>query len=346
MKGSSLFRWKKILIYICFLSTTFLLVSLISLLQKVEEDDLPFDQKDLNERRNSNNFLNLEDAFKQPVPDVTRLRYYQNSAKPCNSRTPTLLVFVHSAPAHFLHRNSIRSTWGSFSNDLSIRTVFVIGHSTQNLVWQRIIHEAQSHGDIILVDMPDSYNNLTLKHLVGLHWSLKNCPDVPFIMKTDDDVFVDMYRLEKTILLNLPLNAVACRVVPAGTVPKRSGKWKVNRNEYPFDDYPEYCSGLAYVSRSSTLKRILKSAVSGQVPYLWIDDVFITGFSAEHAGVKRRDLSVWFARTDEQVLNWLSNDGIVNPLPWIIAEISPRYWPFNATAIWNKTIKTHENKHI
>ena len=36
-----------------------------------------------------------------------------------------------------------------------------------------------------------------LQHVMGYKWAVANCPNVQYVLKTDDDVFVDSYHLKE-----------------------------------------------------------------------------------------------------------------------------------------------------
>lgn len=280
------------------------------------------------------------------LPSLDDFDYLPGTAKPCMPNGPNFLAFIHSAPTNIPHRDAIRKTWGSSSGG-NIRTIFVVGRSKNGKVWKRIQKEAEEFGDLILLPFIDSYKNLTLKHLLGMRWVINHCPRVPYALKADDDTFVDTKRLLTIANQFLGENSgskdfLVCHVIPDGTTPKRSGKWMVTREEYPYDEYPEYCSGLAYFARLSTLKQIYNVASSGAVPYLSIDDVFITGLSADLANVKRQDLGVRFANTELPVIEWLGRKSM-RPCPWMVAEISPYHWPKDAQNLWSKTVLAWRN---
>ena len=48
----------------------------------------------------------------------------------------------------------------------------------------------------------DTYRNLTLKTVMGLKWSAIFCPQAKFVMKTDDDIFVNLPFLHDAIAKN------------------------------------------------------------------------------------------------------------------------------------------------
>ena len=275
------------------------------------------------------------------LPNLDNSEYLPSTTDPCNPSGPKFVAFIHSSPTNIPYRDAIRKTWGSPTVQ-NIRTIFIVGRSKNEKIWKRVQKEAEDFGDLVVLPFLDSYKNLTLKHLLGLKWIIKHCPHVPYVLKADDDTFIDTKRL--LIIADQFLgensgskDSLVCHVIPDGTPPKRSGKWMVSREEYPYDEFPEYCSGLAYFARLSTLKRIYDVASSGGVPYLSIDDVFITGLSADLANVKRQDLGVRFANTEVPVIEWLERKSL-RPCPWMVAEISPYHWPKDASNLWNKTV--------
>ncbi|CAL1282985.1 unnamed protein product [Larinioides sclopetarius] len=335
MKKIGRLRIKKVLLVIFFLLTTAVLFSKIILKDIVQDDPEIFTLH-----------FTQEPVFQLSNTPVIIPPYSQWTAKPCKEPQPNILAIVHSSPSHLLHRRAIRQTWGSFSpgKNMTIKTVFVVGRSKLPKIQQRLEREADQHGDMVVLEMVDSYTNLTAKHLAGLRWSIKNCPRVAYIIKADDDALIDVRRALKILQsATLGRNVIACRIVPEGTSPRRSGKWMVTRQDYPYQEYPEYCSGLAYFGTMSALAGMYKAATSGKMPYLWIDDVFLTGFAATHAGVKRLDMSVWFARTEQDIIKWMKNGIGEGHFPWIVAEMSPRHWPTDALSIWNR-IKQANNK--
>jgi hypothetical protein len=55
--------------------------------------------------------------------------------------------------------------------------------------------EAEQYHDIVQEDFQDTYHNLTYKGIAGLKWISYFCPHARFILKTDDDIFVNTFTL-------------------------------------------------------------------------------------------------------------------------------------------------------
>jgi uncharacterized protein YdhG (YjbR/CyaY superfamily) len=65
---------------------------------------------------------------------------------------------------------------------------------------ETIVTEHAEHGDILQQDFVDSYANLTIKTVFMLKWLTSNeCSTAKFIMKLDDDAFVNPERLWATL---------------------------------------------------------------------------------------------------------------------------------------------------
>jgi len=63
--------------------------------------------------------------------------------------------------------------------------------------------ENSDHGDLAQVDLIDTYLNLTLKSVSLINWTFKRCGQMRFVVKCDDDVYVNVENLAKAFLVNL-----------------------------------------------------------------------------------------------------------------------------------------------
>lgn len=127
--------------------------------------------------------------------------------KPERKASRTVFVAILSAPGYFEKRSEIRRTWIQQSLDISslfdinIDYAFFVGRTNSSQVETRIDNESRSFADIIQVDMNDTYGNLSQKTTSILSWTNSHChQDVEFILKTDDDIFVNVYNLAQVLL--------------------------------------------------------------------------------------------------------------------------------------------------
>ena len=114
-------------------------------------------------------------------------------------------------------------------------------------------------------------------------WTLKHCPNVKYVLKTDDDAFVDTYHLPGFLTrhqFDKETDFFLCFVLK-GYKPRRNigDKWFVTRDEYDQDEYPPYCAGPIYVTKTKTMKKVLAKVEN--MNYLFIDDLLLTGIAAK-----------------------------------------------------------------
>lgn len=124
------------------------------------------------------------------------------------TKAPFLLVIVCSAVSNTDARNAIRDTWmkakrvqngtllSALENiTLGVKVAFLLGETTNETIQNDVYLENELHGDIIQEGFYDSYLNLTLKSVMLLKWVTTYCPEVSFVLKTDDDMFVNIPAL-------------------------------------------------------------------------------------------------------------------------------------------------------
>ena len=91
-----------------------------------------------------------------------------------------------------------------------------------------IASEQAKYGDVVQGNFVDHYRNLTLKNVMGLKWTGRYCADAQFVLKSDDDAFIDVAQLrrfvDRTFGPRRPENSIVCSVQPRGTRVQRRGK--------------------------------------------------------------------------------------------------------------------------
>ena len=95
----------------------------------------------------------------------------------------------------------------------------------------------------------DTYANLTLKSLVLLRWFTQRCEGSQYVMKTDDDMYINLVKLHEVVqstkdpqLLTGMLNQKSRPITDT------KSKWfapsyMFTNNTYP-EFYPDFLSGL------------------------------------------------------------------------------------------------------
>ncbi|GIY44984.1 beta-1,3-galactosyltransferase 5 [Caerostris extrusa] len=147
----------------------------------------------------------------------------------------------------FRHRIVIRRTWADPKLDLPpIKVVFLLGMTNQ--YQDAIERENEVHEDIIQGNFFDSYRNLTYKHVMGLSWASTFCNKTKYLMKMDDDIFMDIHQFVDYIANQMRTidlkNNIACYFQTGMPVVRDPvSKWFVSKTEYSPDTFDNYCSG-------------------------------------------------------------------------------------------------------
>ncbi|XP_052749453.1 beta-1,3-galactosyltransferase 5-like [Galleria mellonella] len=231
----------------------------------------------------------------QPGPVITNDVYVAGHEKPHPELCPALggrlrlLMLVTSAPSHAAARDAVRLTWGHYAARADVALAFVLGVPPDKMR-PAVDAEDALYGDIIIGRFMDSYSNLTLKTLSMLEWVDTYCPRVPKILKTDDDMFINVPKLLDFASAPSRVNATKTiwgKVVKK-SLPKRTtrSKYYVSPLQFPGKVFPDFATGPAYLMTADAIRMLLAAAPSER--YLRLEDVFVTGVLANKLGIKRQ----------------------------------------------------------
>ncbi|XP_065432587.1 beta-1,3-galactosyltransferase 2-like [Chrysemys picta bellii] len=224
-------------------------------------------------------------------------RFLLNEPDKCREWAPFLVLLVVTEPKDIEARNAIRQTWGNESAvpGVSMVRLFLTGvHPHYSSQLQRLLKEESAlHRDIIQQDFLDTYNNLTLKTLMGMEWVSRHCPNASYVVKADSDIFLNMGFLVRELLQPQlpPKKDFMTGYIYRNTGPLRSKayKWYVPREVYPNDTYPPYCGGPGYVLSGDLAKKVYGVAQTLRV--INMEDAFM-GICLYELGVRVTD-SPW-----------------------------------------------------
>lgn len=196
-----------------------------------------------------------------------------------------LVIIVASFAEAYQNRMVIRRTWGT-DNALhrKWKTVFLIGEGQNVAMSDRISREAQIFGDIIQGDYTETFDNKVFKIQSGFEWAAKYCGNFQYLLKTDDDVFVNTRGLIDFLSGTGSSNTeFYFGHLMHGSPVLRTGYYAVSKEDHPGDYYKDYISGGGYVlSKDLVLKFTQMFDV---VKPLKIDDAYI-GMLAADIGVE------------------------------------------------------------
>lgn len=196
----------------------------------------------------------------------------------CNETSPLVLVMIHTSPSNFAKRKTIRETWGTYKD--KVKYLFVVGDVENSTLKRKLIEENQNYSDFTQGSFKDAYRNLTYKHVMLFKYVIYHCPEAKYIIKTDDDVFVNMPTMMNFLTQDMSPygagNLLFCNTrVNSRVLRSYRSKWRVSFSEYPAKNYPTYCPGWFLLYSQNVVFELYKEAQVA--PYFWIDDIHLTG---------------------------------------------------------------------
>lgn len=219
------------------------------------------------------------------MPNASQI--YSISSKPCLHLQDLLfLTIVFSNPDNASQREAIRSSWANqtFVQDVAVRTLFFLNHSSSETEHQVVWEESVRHGDIVQCEGPLSRDHWGQVKL-ALRWVLLFCPRARFVVFTEDLVFLNVPALA-TYLLTLrthPDDLYLGRVIHHAAPERNYNKpHYVSFHLYPERSFPDYCSGPAFLMSQDVVRKVY--VASKDVTLNLLSDVLI-GLCAKAAGV-------------------------------------------------------------
>lgn len=204
---------------------------------------------------------------------------------------PFLLLAIKSLVPHFDRRQAIRESWGNVGRlaNRTVVTVFLLGNAATvdhfPDLSKMLLHESSIHGDILQWDYRDTFFNLTIKEVLFLEWLNTRCPEVSYVFKGDDDVFVNTIRI-LDFLSNL--SHAKAKELFVGDVITNAGPHRDKKVKYFIPEsifvgaYPAYAGGGGYLFSGQLVQKLHN--VSRLVPLYPIDDVY-TGMCLKKLGL-------------------------------------------------------------
>ncbi|KMQ86472.1 beta- -galactosyltransferase 5-like protein [Lasius niger] len=225
--------------------------------------------------------------------DSARAIYEAGHTVPIPERCPNLgkdmelVVIVMSAPTHLEARTAIRQTWGHFGQRRDMSVLFMLGTTLDPKVEAILRKEQNMYNDVIRGRFLDSYSNLTLKTISTLEWVDTYCPKVRYLLKTDDDMFINVPRLLAFVNKhakdrNVIFGRLARKWKP---IRNRKSKYYVSQTQFQQSVFPDFTTGPAYLLSSDTVRRLYDAALDQT--YLKLEDVFTAGIVAHKLGIRR-----------------------------------------------------------
>ncbi|XP_070379901.1 N-acetyllactosaminide beta-1,3-N-acetylglucosaminyltransferase 3-like isoform X2 [Dermacentor albipictus] len=239
-----------------------------------------------------------------PVENVSFLPVAYSVVHRCRIGGPLSHVFfVHSAPNNWAKRRLLRETIGdvAMATKHSWTTVFFVGLSRNLGVQQKVLDEAEQHGDLVMLPYLDAYRNLTYKYVYGMKWTMDNCPSARYVVKMDDDMVINLTKLVAYLKRRTPTEPVAfhCYVWTNMMVERNTDSpWYIPKKMYRKSVFSRYCSGSVVLFASKVMEAVYNA--SFEVPFMPVDDVYVTGEAAKKARVGHVRLNRYYSLFDDR----------------------------------------------
>ena len=222
---------------------------------------------------------NSNESIVNPHP----FRYLLNPETFCLGKDVFIIAYVLSSPQHFIHRQVIRNTWGNGKEYFKekILVVFILGQVPDTEVMRSVRKESDRYGDIVQENFDDTYRNLTYTTIAGLKWVSTFCKQARYVLKTDDDMFVNVYVLVDQLRSTLEpsqrrRNLILCfQWIHMKVIRDKKSKFYISEDEFPWDYFAPYCSGSAYLMSSDVTGRLYRASLTTR--YFWFEDYYVTG---------------------------------------------------------------------
>lgn len=169
---------------------------------------MPADENDQNEREVEDHkehhkieSTNKEDDLSDPIqppyevpdqPGSVNSHNYQwifNPVNRCKRDKTKFLIIIKSKEENYQVRHTIRETW--CAPQPTVTCMFLLGRDT-TLEKEKVKLEATHYKDLLMEEMSDDDD--IRKVIMGLKWSIKYCTSATHVLKTNDNVWVNIPR--------------------------------------------------------------------------------------------------------------------------------------------------------
>ncbi|XP_078484120.1 beta-1,3-galactosyltransferase 1-like [Ciona intestinalis] len=198
----------------------------------------------------------------------------------CKKTPIYFMILIFSEESKAPLRDVIRKTWCKQNKNPSKSVpacVFVVGKSKsdENNFAKAVTAESKKFGDIMLMPFLDDVRNSSLKLITAFKWIRTNCPNVNYVMRTQDDVIVNTNKLMSTVLTSAPATRFVTGKCLDATPAIRNAysKFYVPEDLYPHAKYPPVCSNMGYIMSGDVIEILYAESFKHMT--IPLDDVFI-----------------------------------------------------------------------
>ena len=251
----------------------------------LSEDSLKLKHSNTNENQNREPVIMTSELVPQKIKEKQEDKMSQDLSRrfTCNDpQRQRIAIGVTTAMRSQNLRDAIRQSWGHPEHLLRYNASlhFFIGHSRTFFSAERKL-ELRTREDLIQLDFVDSYRNLSLKSVEMLRWFRHNCPNVTYILKQDDDTFVNLKRFTKSLTdfeaRNRHSYISGFLFNKRKRIVNTKSRYYVPSTVYNHTYWPSMVTGPAYVVTSDVIDRILRTHDNAAAPFVPFEDIYVTG---------------------------------------------------------------------
>lgn len=191
------------------------------------------------------------------------------------------MVFVISRSFSFEQRRLARERWLSdVKANPRLRMLFVLASNKDDTVNALLAEESRIYGDVLQLDYLEDYYLLPVKTLALLRWTLLNCINVKYVLKVDDDTFINAELLSRFVAIK---DNVGKKQIygegPKGAEPLRDPK---NKWYMPLSSYSQNFTQwiiCAYLIDGAAISDLYVTWLEN-LPSIAIEDLWLTSMVA------------------------------------------------------------------
>ena len=188
-----------------------------------------------------------------------------------------LVVLIVSEPENANVRDIIRSTWLNETKHRAqwMRYAFVVGNCKHPSEQLNIHREHQRHKDLVAGDFQNSCRNSTLKTLTALKWATTQCSSAKYIMKTEEDVYLNLPVVLNTILDHEQVleTSVIGHCLKDARQTRFMERYRITIPDKTSQVNTSYCTGPGYIMTQQIAREIYTK--SNKIPKIYPEDIYI-----------------------------------------------------------------------
>lgn len=250
---------------------------------------------------------------------------------------------VNENPAFFGPSQNQESKPGEGLDEQAMNGLNKAERAVQRVLGQEHIR----YGDMIQCQSRDTYTNLTLKSIAALEWTRDYCPWAQYLLKTDDDMFIDVHRLLKFInkieneanppahVKPLDMKADVFKNTTSSDfniqlpptiwgrlahrwrpIRQHNSKYFVSRAQYSGQMFPDFCTGPAYLMTKSTVNPLYEGALGKD----FYEDEEIKIDSVQIKNMNTKFGSIVFGDNNHSLVSKKLQKSIKNTVPYLKLE--------------------------